>query len=209
MLFDALDKYVSELGTVVEALHPDRKALLDHFAGMIALAHKKGDVRLVFICTHNSRRSHLAQVWATSMAKFFGLDGIYSWSGGTEATAFHPNAIEALRRAGFSIADAEGKNPVYEVRYSEYAPPIGCFSKVYDHPDNPSRDFGAVMTCSDADENCPIVSGASWRLSLTYDDPKVSDGTPEEAAVYDARVKEIGAELWYVMGKVRQMITTI
>ncbi len=202
MLFPELALYVDALAEQANTFSPERRVLLDQFVAEIAQARKKGPVRLVFICTHNSRRSHLAQLWAAVMAKYWGLNDVQTWSGGTEATAFHPNAVAALERAGFRIQMGEGDNPVYEVFFSENEPPLRCFSKVYDHPENPSRDFAAIMTCSDADENCPFIPGASWRLSLTYADPKIADGTAEEAKVYGERMGEIGAELWYVMAQV-------
>ena len=74
-----------------------------------------------------------------------------------------------------------------------------CWSKKYDDAPNPQQDFCAVMTCSEADKNCPIVFGALDRISLPYNDPKEADGTPEEAARYDERCLQIAAELWYVM----------
>ena len=55
------------------------------------------------------------------------------------------------------------------------------------------------MTCSDADENCPFIPGAEMRLPLTYEDPKEADDKPEERAVYDERVRQIGREIFYAM----------
>ncbi|MCB0818945.1 MAG: protein-tyrosine-phosphatase, partial [Flavobacteriales bacterium] len=66
-------------------------------------------------------------------------------------------------------------------------------------PANPQKGFCAVMTCSEADANCPIVRGALDRVSLPYVDPKEADDTPEEAARYDERCLQIATELWYVM----------
>lgn len=201
--------FYHDLGKYIEALEgvsitEDRKRVLDDLAEKITAGHKNDLVRLVFICTHNSRRSHFAQIWASVLAVRFGLEFIEAWSGGTEATAFHPNALAALERAGFVVDSEPGPNPVHRLSYGEAQPPLLCFSKVYDHPDNPTTGFAAIMTCSDAEENCPFIPGADWRFSLTYSDPKIADGTPEEAATYDARLREIGGELWYVMDRVRQ-----
>jgi arsenate reductase len=58
------------------------------------------------------------------------------------------------------------------------------------------------MTCTHADENCPLVAGADVRISLPYDDPKAFDNTPLEAAKYTERVHEIGREILYAFSLV-------
>ena len=163
-------------------------------------------VYLNFICTHNSRRSHLAQLWAQTAAHYYGIKNVECFSGGTEATAFNPRAVKAMQTAGFDISIAkEGSNPVYEVRYAEDANPVIAFSKKYDDPFNHNKDFAAIMTCSQADENCPLVLGASARIALTYDDPKEFDGTPLETAKYAERVDQIGREILYAFSLVEKM----
>ena len=161
-------------------------------------------VYLNFICTHNSRRSHLAQLWAQAAAHYYDIKNVFCFSGGTEATAFNPRAVKALQEAGFNIIKTkEGDNPVYEVRFASEATPIIAFSKKYDDPFNHNKDFAAIMTCSDADENCPLVLGASARIALTYDDPKEFDGTPQEEAKYKERVLQIGREILYAFSHVK------
>lgn len=161
-------------------------------------------VYLNFICTHNSRRSHIAQLWAKTAAYYYGIPGVECFSGGTEATAFNPRAVKAMQETGFSIKKVkDSDNPVYEVRYSEHAEPIVAFSKKYDDPFNHNKDFAAIMTCSHADENCPLVLGASMRIAITYDDPKNFDGTPQEAEKYNERVRQIGREILYTFAQVK------
>ncbi|MFN5554948.1 MAG: protein-tyrosine-phosphatase [Chryseotalea sp.] len=153
---------------------------------------------LNFICTHNSRRSHISQIWAQAAAYYYNVSDIRCFSGGTEATAFFPSAVKAMQEAGFSITRVKQQaNPVYEIRFADTADPIVVFSKKYDDPFNPANNFAAVMTCTHADENCPLVLGADTRISLPYDDPKAFDNTPLEAAKYTERVREIGRELLY------------
>lgn len=182
----------------------NRKLLLGQLAQYIQ--SQKGEapkVSLNFICTHNSRRSHLSQIWAATAAAFYGVVGVQTFSGGTEATTFHPNAVAALKRAGFDIQNPGGKNPHYRVRFSNASPEIESFSKVYDDPFNPDKHFVAIMTCSDADENCPFIPGAAFRLALTYEDPKIADGTPREAEKYDATVRQISRELLYAFSLIQ------
>ena len=157
-----------------------------------------GEVSLNFICTHNSRRSHLTQIWASIAASHYGVESVKTYSGGTEATAFNPNAVAALIRAGLEIENPGGENPHYQLSFSKDAVPLTCFSKTFDDAFNPSTGFGAIMTCSSADEACPTVVGADFRLALTFRDPKEADDTPLESETYDERCAQIARELFYV-----------
>lgn len=153
---------------------------------------------LIFICTHNSRRSHMGQLWAYAAANYYGINGISSFSGGTEATAFHPNAIKALTNAGFTIIKkTEGTNPKYDVKYDTDEPVITLFSKKYIEEPNPTSNFAAVMTCAHADETCPIVQGAAVKIAIPYEDPKKADGKPNQDEVYNERCKQIATEILY------------
>lgn len=178
-----------------------RKQRLAQLADYVS-AGKGQPVHLNFICTHNSRRSHLGMIWAAVAAGHYGVENVHTYSGGTEATAFNPRAVAALERAGFRVENPGGDNPCYLVHYAADRPPLVCFSKVYDHPENPDKDFAAIMTCSEADVNCPIIPGAKLRLPLTYEDPKAADDTPEETARYDERTAQIGRELLYAFSLV-------
>lgn len=145
----------------------------------------------------------MGQLWAAAAATHFGVEAVSTYSGGTEVTEFHPRAVAAMRRAGFALDASDGENPHYSVTYSDEAPTIECFSKVYDDRRNPSEGFAAIMTCSDADEACPVVLGAALRVPLRYDDPKSADGSPTEAGVYDARSMQIATEMLYLFSQVR------
>lgn len=195
-LLAPLDAYLQQLGPELAGIAPERRERLAELAAFVRERGGAGQpAELTFICTHNSRRSHMAQLWAAAVAASLGLDHVRTYSGGTEATAFNPRAVAALRRAGFEIDAPDGDNPRYQVVFSENAPALTCFSKVYDHPDNPRAGFAAVMTCSDADEACPAVPGAALRVAVPWTDPKASDGSPAEAATYDARCRQIAVEM--------------
>jgi arsenate reductase len=154
---------------------------------------------LTFICTHNSRRSHLAQIWAHIAAEYFGLS-VQAYSGGTEVTACDIRTVRAFRRAGMSVVAASGgNNPRYLLQYAEERPPIEVFSKVYNEGGNPGSGYAAMMCCSDVDARCPIVPGARIRIPLHYQDPKLADTTPEEAATYDKRQLQIAMEMFQIM----------
>lgn len=182
-----------------------RKEELTKLADYIrANLQSSGVVNLTFICTHNSRRSHLSQIWAKVAADACGFPGVQTFSGGTEATAMNPRVVDSLRRSGFLIESDNPTldNPLYRVRYSAEAEPLCCFSKVYAESPNPKSGYCAIMTCSSADAACPIVAGCDLRLPIRYEDPKVADGTPEELAVYDERSQQICREMLYAMSRV-------
>ncbi|HSM64182.1 MAG TPA: hypothetical protein VK833_09620 [Gillisia sp.] len=162
------------------------------------------DIKLNFICTHNSRRSHLSQVWAQAMASYFEIEKVYCFSGGTESTALYPKVVETLERSGFNVeVISEGNNPIYNIFYSENTPPVIGFSKTFDSEENPKSEFAAILTCSDADENCPFIEGAELRIPITYEDPKVSDGTAEQETVYMERSLQIATEMKYVFSEIK------
>lgn len=197
----ALDDYVASVLPDVDGLDAERRAALDQLASFVRERRAADEpARLLFICTHNSRRSHMGQLWAAAAAAYYGVAGVETFSGGTEATAFNPRAVAAMQRAGFAIDVDEtgGDNPHYRVSLAEAAPMLEAFSKTWQHDVNPSEGFAAVMTCSQADEACPFVRGAALRVSLPYDDPKLADDTPEEAARYDERARQIAAEMLYL-----------
>jgi len=204
----SLQKYVQARAAEFDLIPEKRKEQLNQIAIYVGSRIKSGQpARLTFICTHNSRRSHLGQIWAKTAAAHFALSGVETFYGGTEATAFNPRAIDALRRAGFAISSPQpvsNSNPHYLVRFHDNAPPMECFSKVYHEDPNPKSDFCAVMTCSQADASCPIVTGASLRLAIPYDDPKAFDETPDEASKYDERCQQIAREMLYLFSNVRE-----
>lgn len=177
----------------------ERKKVLTRIASYVQERYELNKpINLVFICTHNSRRSHFGQIAAALAAEYYALDQVNVFSGGTEATAFHPNAIKSLRDLGFSIQseDESLKNPVWKVRFGNKSEST-CFSKTFDDPTNPATGFAAIMTCSDAEQNCPFVLGTELRIGTTYDDPKVSDSTPEQDATYQARFPQIATEIFF------------
>jgi len=152
--------------------------------------------RLLFVCTHNSRRSHLAQAWAWVAGLFFNRSSVQSFSGGTEATALYPQAGMALKDAGFELTVShEDRNPTYTLKAGGMIAPILMWSKVFDDAANPKADFAVITVCSDAEEACPAVPGARVRIHLPFEDPKAFDGTKRKAAAYIERSHQIGREL--------------
>jgi len=188
-----------------EFISTERKEILQPLVDYIQSIKNSGEtIRLNFICTHNSRRSHLAQIWAQTMTFHFNIKNVSCYSGGTETTAMFPKVVETLINQGFQIAKlSEGDNPIYTVKYAENESAIICFSKTYNDIFNPSSQFGAIMTCNNADEGCPFVQGAEARFPIKYDDPKTFDNTVLQNEKYAERSLEIAQEMWWVFSKIR------
>ena len=197
-----------EIEKSIKALHPqtisnERKAVLQPLTEFIQSKVSKGqDIRINFICTHNSRRSHLSQVWAQTMANYFNIKNVFCYSGGTEATALFPMVVETLKTSGFQINKiSENQNPVYSIKYAHNEHPIIGFSKKLDDDFNPKSEFAAIMTCDSANEACPFVSGAEKRIPITFEDPKAFDNTPQQAEKYLESSLQIATELFYVFSQ--------
>lgn len=201
-MFDLIQQRCNALVKNFSEIPAERKILLEKISSYIKGKTANNETaNLVYVCTHNSRRSHLGQVWAVVAAAYYGVEKIKTFSGGTEATAFNPNAIKALISAGFEVKKtSESKNPVYEVYFSENSFTT-CFSKVYNDAENPSQNFAAIMTCSDAEENCPFIPGCELRIGTTYNDPKAFDNTVLQDEKYTERSNQIAMECLYVFSK--------
>ena len=205
-LLESLNNYIFSSVLEFSTIDEKRKSLLNELAGYLSQRTRNDQpVSLMFICTHNSRRSHMSQLWAQVAAFYYHVPGVHCYSGGTEATALNPRAINALKNAGFEISvDSEGENPVYRVQYTEGVNSTKAFSKKFSDPFNPHDDFAAIMTCSYADEACPIVPGAEVRFFIPYQDPKAADNTPEEEARYAERCKQIANEMFYLFSNINK-----
>lgn len=204
-MYSTITSYLKSLENSFDQISDSRKLLLERISKFIQNKQSKGEpINLVYICTHNSRRSHFGQIWAHVASHYYDIKGISTFSGGTEATAFNTNAINALKRIGFSIKPINSeKNTTYHVFHDDNDNPSICFSKVYDHPMNPQSDFAAIMTCGEAEENCPFIPGLELRIATTYDDPKAFDNTAQQDQKYDERCRQIALETLYVFSNLR------
>jgi arsenate reductase len=196
-MFTNLKAYIDtlEISTISEARKEVLNPLRDYIASKTG---ESQEIHLTFICTHNSRRSHLGQVWAQVMAAYFNTPDVLTYSGGTEDTAVFPKIVETLKNQHLQVELVdETENPVYSVAYSENDA-IYLFSKKFDDSSNPEADFAAIMTCSQADEDCPVITGAKERFAITYEDPKASDDTNQQEETYLERSIQIATEMKYV-----------
>ena len=207
-MFPSIQLYIQNAITHFDEIPAERKELLSKISQYVATKIKAGEkVELIYICTHNSRRSHFGQIWAKTAAAYYGFDNVQTYSGGTEATAFNANAIKAAKGVGFEITDnGATTNPHYRVKYDANQEDILCFSKKYDDLANPQKGFCAIMTCTEADGACPFVPGAVARVSTPYLDPKAFDDTPEKDAKYSERCLQIATETLYAFSLVKSLL---
>lgn len=202
MLFSEIEKLIKHLKP--ETISNERKIVLQPLAEFIQTkVSNKQEIRINFICTHNSRRSHLSQVWAQTMANYFNIKNVFCYSGGTESTALFKMVAETLENSGFQVKTiSEGNNPVYSIKFAENEHPIIGFSKKLDDDFNPKSQFAAVLTCDSANEACPFVAGAEKRIPITFEDPKAFDNTPLQAEKYNERSLQIATELFYIFSQI-------
>lgn len=203
-MFENLSKKIQSIAKI--SVPNERKVILQSLVDYIQQkVDDNEEIRLNFICTHNSRRSHLSQIWAQTIAFHFGIKNVFCYSGGTEATAMFPKVAETLVHQGFQIQQlSETENPVYAVKFGDNQHPIICFSKTYFDDFNPKSGFGAIMTCNNADEGCPLVLGAEVRFPIKYDDPKAFDGTELMNEKYAERSLQIASELYFVFSQIKK-----
>ena len=143
-----------------------------------------------------------SQLWSQVAADYYGIN-VQSFSGGVEVTACNERTIASLERFGFQVRKEGSENPHYHIKWSKSSNEIVLYSKLLEEKQNPISGFAAIMTCSHADENCPLVLGCEKRIAIRYEDTKTYDDTILEATFYDYRSFEIATELFYVFSQVR------
>ena len=202
-----LKTYVQKVILDIDKIPDKRKKLLSDIVDYIKQGClNENRANIIFICTHNSRRSQLAQCWSIASYQYYKLKNIKFFSGGLEITSFNLNALNALKRSGFIIDQKGQKEQIYLLKTSKNSGGQKFFSKMYDYKSNPKRKFLAIMTCSDADKKCPVVRGADKRTFLPYQDPRISDGSGLEKSAYDQSCYIIAQEMFYIMKKAREVI---
>jgi len=190
-----------------ETISEERKQVLAPLIQFIqSKVNNELTIRLNFICTHNSRRSHLSQVWAQTAAAYYNIKNVFCYSGGTEATALFPKVAETLVNTGFEVKIInKGGNPIYAIKYNTNDHPVIGFSKSYEDDFNPQSEFAAILTCSQADGGCPFIAGAEKRIPITFDDPKAFDNTPLQTEKYQERSIQIATEFLYVFSQIKSL----
>ena len=127
--------------------------------------NEQGKQRVLFLCTHNSARSQIAE----GLLRQLGGDRFEAFSAGTEATGVRPLAIRVMAELGIDISRQESKT----------------LERYLGEP------FAAVITvCDHANETCPVFPGAGQRLHWSFDDPGRATGAEAEQLATYRRVRD-------------------
>ena len=200
ILFSTIHNYCDKTVNSFNLISNDRKKILDDISSKIN-GHVQNDkeLNLLFVCTHNSRRSQFAQVWAHLAINYFGLLNLNSFSCGSEQTMIHENTITALESFGFRVQNEKNNKINFYFSENSY---VECFSKTFLHNSLPDNQIISLMTCDDADKNCPLITGSLSRISLPYSDPKIYDDSSECILEYQKTSNHIAQEIFYIFSKV-------
>ena len=203
-----LKEYIKNiLKNIDMGIEKNRKDKIVKLAQIIKKNHEQQNiVKITFICTHNSRRSQFSQVWAYISALYFKLDFLEFYSGATEVDSVNLNVINALSNSGLKIEKTHKDKAIYLLKSLKKDKGISLYSKLYNSKLNPSKHFIAIMTCSDADQMCPVIKGAEKKVSLPYSDPRGADNTVLEKEVYNQTCSIIAKEMFYLMKQVKKIV---
>lgn len=158
-----LDKLHNLYRASGEALHPALTEPLRKPAASLKLAKP---VRILFLCTHNSARSQMAE----ALARALGKGRIESFSAGTEATRVHPDAIRAMADLGINIEKQRSKS------MTEF------FGQSFDY---------VITVCDNARESCPIFPGDPIKIHWSFPDPAAVENPKERAQAFRRTAAEL------------------
>ncbi len=132
-------------------------------------------LRVLFVCTHNSARSQMAEGFLRAMAG----DRFEAASAGTEATRVHPLAIRAMAEIGIDISHQTSKTLDAVAR----------------------QEFDYVITvCDAANQACPVFPGDTKRLHWSFEDPSRAEGDEAARLAVFRRVRnEIKVRIQYFL----------
>jgi arsenate reductase (thioredoxin) len=214
-MFSKVRRHADFLTTQFDLIEEPHRVAADELVAWISGNYQPGKpLAVIVVCTGNSRRSILGSMMGNIAAAYYGLPDIRFYSGGTAPSAFNQRTVATLKEIGVEV-EPSGKeaprggsgeaNPIYRVRWGTGLETLE-FSKSYSDVHNPQSGFAAVMVCSQADAECPIVKGAGKRISAPYADPKEYDGAEFEAAKYAERRDDIGRFMLSVLMQARRRI---
>jgi arsenate reductase (thioredoxin) len=216
-LVPKLCEHADYLSTTFDMIDEPHREAGEKLARWIASNYEPGKpLHVTVVCTGNSRRSILGSSMGNLAAAYYGMPEVRFHSGGTAPTAFNPRTVSCLRAIGFGVeptgdeaqrGDPKTENPVYRISWGE-AFEATEFSKHYGDKANPQAGFAALMVCSEADDGCPFVKGATLRVSMPYLDPKIYDDGALEAVKYVERRDDIGRLMLSVLMQARGEIAS-
>jgi len=150
---------------------------------------------VIFLCTHNARRSQLSEFWFRALAAEYGIS-VEAYSAGVEATRVHPHVVSVLREQLLSAGNQD--NPQV-VQHDIQAGTRPFYSKTLEDPSLPKKNFITVAVCDHAAETCPIMAGSAGRFSLPFTDPGAHDQDHDPLPYYRETSDSIRAHMVYLM----------
>ena len=170
-MHSALAQYIEARTTEFGLVETDRRLRLDAIASYVrSKVRQQRAASLLFLGRHNSRRSHLAQVWAQTVAAWCEVGVVISYSAGVQPTRLAPAAVDALRRAGF-VVDLGQDPSTAKVSFRADAPPMICYAKDYEALQVPQRNWCAVSVDAGVAAGFPALDEAEERVVLPLEDP--------------------------------------
>jgi hypothetical protein len=214
-LFTKIAGHADFLTTSFDMIDEIHREAGEKLVDWIAKGFEPGQpLHVTVICTGNSRRSIVGATMGNIAAAYYGMPEIRFHSGGTAPTAFNPRTIATLKEIGVEVEPAgrealrgepKTANPTYIVRWG-LDMEAEEFSKTYFDAGNPQQGFAALLVCGEADAACPVVRGASLRISTPYLDPKIYDDSAFQAQKYAERRDDIGRFMLCVMMQARNRL---
>ncbi len=214
-LLPELRRHAEFLTTSFDLIEPGHHVAIEQLADWIAKNWQPdGQLHVLATCSGNSRRSILSATMGNLAAAYYGFDNVRFHSGGTTPSAFNKRTIATLKEIGFQIeptgeeamrGDPKTPNAIFRVLWGKGLE-AKEFSKSFKDPSNPSSGFAAIMVCTEADAECPVVPGASLRVAMTFVDPKLYDDGPFERGKYAERRDDVGRTFLAVMASARRKI---
>ncbi|MBC8111544.1 MAG: hypothetical protein H7Y04_10830, partial [Verrucomicrobia bacterium] len=203
-LLPGLHEYVAEITSKLRdaGLIPSYRRLILHDIATYVINNflENQFSNLLFVCTHNSRRSQLCQVWGQIAAFHYDLPLVKCFSGGLETENVSEKILQTLEHAGFHVDNPETQNvynPQHKVYYSTEFDYISLFSKPYNDAGNPKNNFCTVMNCTPSGEKYQQIDGSKLNVSLIYQNPKDNDDKPDETQVYKQISYKVSLEMFY------------
>lgn len=203
---EQLKDYINIIEKTENSIDTERKNELLEISKYISdKAKNNKEFYPVFICTHNSRRSIFCEVWFWLATKYYNKTNLLPLSAGVDINTINPRTIEALRRAGFDIYknDKINLNPPYAIILNPKKEVLLINSKKYEFPMVFDKNYCEIMVCSDKEMTCPVFERKSKRFSIPYTDLRTSDNSSTEQKDYDARCKQIAAEMFFIVKNIR------
>ncbi len=143
---------------------------------------------VVFLCTHNSRRSQYCEIWGNYFSSVY-KKSITFLSAGAVKTKVHKQIYKSLERVGVKV-DRNSSINIENITIIPFSKTLSDINK---------KQFISIMTCSNYEKTCPFDPRSLINLQLFYKDPKRYDNSNREAEEYDKTSFMIACEINYIL----------